>query len=122
MAASGLEPRVAVTQAEATDAHVGIRLNRIHSNNQARLNYVATTTDSTTTTTTAAASAGNVYVTAAVFANNGFVAAAPAAINDDSTVERERVTQPLSLSSSTLPGLRGFPQPVVHTHRWARSR
>lgn len=118
MAAPRLEPRAAVTQPEATDAHVGIRLTRIHTNNQARLNYVATTTDSTTTTTTtASASAGNIYVTAAVFANNGHVAAAPAAINDDSAVEREPVSQPLPLSSSTLPGLRGYPQPVVHTHR-----
>jgi hypothetical protein len=106
-----------MTQTEATDAHVGIRLNRIHSNNQPR--NVATTTDSTTT---AAASDGNVYVTAAVFANNGYVVAAPAVINDNSAVERELITQPLPLSSNTLPGLRESSQPVVHIHRWAGSR
>jgi hypothetical protein len=120
MAAPRLKPMVAVIQAEATDARVGsIRLTRIHTNNQARLNYVATTTDSTTTTTTttASASAGNIYVTAAVFANNGHVAAAPAAINNDIDVGGEPVSQPLPLSSSILPELRGYPQPVVHTHR-----
>jgi hypothetical protein len=49
MAAPKLEPRVAVTQAEVTDAHVGIRLPRIRTNNK---EHAETTVriDSTTAT------------------------------------------------------------------------
>jgi hypothetical protein len=117
MAASRLKPRVAETKAEATDAHVGIRLNRIHTNNKARLEHAETAIDSTTI---AAAAADYDNATAATV-NYNYVTAASAdddyaVVNDGSSVEPE----PLPLPTSARPGLRKQPQPAVHNYRWIR--
>jgi hypothetical protein len=90
-----------VTQAEATDAHVGIRVNHIHTNNEACLNHAEPTID----ITIAAASANH----------DDVAAASAAAVNDDHAVVPE--PRPLPLSSSACPGLRKQPQSLVHTHR-----
>lgn len=112
MAAPRLKPRVAVTQAEATDAHVGIRLNCVYTNNKDHAE-TSVRIDSTT------ASADYDYV-AADSGDYDYVAADVAVVNEDGTVEPRPQPEPLPLPSSARPVLRKQPQPNVHTQRWAR--
>jgi hypothetical protein len=117
MAAPRLKPRVAVKQAEVTDAHVGIRLPRIHTNNEACLEHANNTTINSTTTAVASADYDYVISASGDYDHHTAAAtAAAAAVNDDGTVE----PQPLPLPRSARPCLREQQQRLIHNHRWAR--